>query len=481
MPETITTTSETSAETSADGQFRLPKPNCEQCVKLIEEIKRLREEKQRLKAKLRYQERKNDEGFFGSSTPSSKKPVKANTKGDRKNGGACKGHRGHGRRLISEQQADEVREIDIADHTCPDCHVSLEHVESRQRQVVDMAPIEVKKIVNRLHRWRCPNCRRSFRPKAPEVLPKHEFGNTLLANVAAEHYLHGIPMNRVARRLNLNPGSLLAAMHGLSNYFHQIPEKLIIEYRQAPVKHADETGWRNDGRNGYAWFYGTPQISIFRLRLTRSASVVREVLGDHPLPGVLVVDRYSGYNNVPCQVQYCYSHLLREVQEAGKQFPNLQEVQDFISAVAPLLANAIKLRSLPITDEQFYARADLLRLDIEQVMHSPAQHASIQRIQNIFRENANRLYHWAKDRAIPADNNLSERDLRTLVIARKVSFSSQGDVGANTREILMTTLLTLSKRFGEAEVIPRLKACLDQLANNPQKDSYQLLFVPDTS
>jgi len=52
------------------------------------------------------------------------------------------------------------------------------------------------------------------------------------------------------------------------------------------------------------------------------------------------------------------------------------------------------------------------------------------------RENAGRLYHWAKDRAIPADNNLSERDLRSLVIARKISFGSQAQAGAkNARDL----------------------------------------------
>jgi len=28
-----------------------------------------------------------------------------------------------------------------------------------------------------------------------------------------------------------------------------VPERLLLEYRRAPVKHADETGWRTDGHN----------------------------------------------------------------------------------------------------------------------------------------------------------------------------------------------------------------------------------------
>lgn len=45
----------------------------------------------------------------------------------------------------------------------------------------------------------------------------------------------------------------------------------------------------------------------------------------------------------------------------------------------------------------------------------------------------------------------------------------------------MTTLTILSKRFGQTEVIPRLKACRDQLANDPKQECYQLLFATNTS
>jgi transposase len=269
-------------------------------------------------------------------------------------------------------------------------------------------------------------------------------------------------------------------MHHLAELFKDVPQKLIAEYRQAPVKQADETGWPNDGRNGYAWIFVTRDITILRFRLTRSASVAKEVFGEEALPGVLIVDRYQAYNKINCVIQYCYAHLLRSVEDLGKEFSDHQEVQDFVGTTARLLAQAIQLRTQPISDEAFYTQADQLKLDIQQVMHRQAQHAGIQKIQNIFRENAHRLYHWAEDRSIPADNNYSERELRKLVIARKISFGSQADAGAKTREILMTTLLTLQNRK-PGNVMANLKACLDELARDPKQDPYQLLFAPNTS
>ena len=56
------------------------------------------------------------------------------------------------------------------------------------------------------------------------------------------------------------------------------------------------------------------------------------MLGDQPLAGVLVVDRYNGYNRAPCAFEYCYAHLLREVEELGKEFPEQAEVRRFTAS-----------------------------------------------------------------------------------------------------------------------------------------------------
>ena len=55
---------------------------------------------------------------------------------------------------------------------------------------------------------------------------------------------------------------------------------------------------------------------------------------------------------------------------------------------------------------------------------------AIRRVQNIFTENAARLYRWTENRELPPENNLAEGDLRPTVIARKVSFGSQSDGGS---------------------------------------------------
>jgi hypothetical protein len=267
---------------------------------------------------------------------------------------------------------------------------------------------------------------------------------------------------------------LWAALHQLARRLASVPRRLLLEYRRAPVKHADETGWRTDGRNGYAWLFSTALISLFRFRQSRAASVAQEVFGTKRLRGILVVDRYNGYNQAPCLIQYCYAHLLREVQDLAKEFPEVSEVSRFVAQFAPLLAEAMKLRAQELTSAQFRQRGLELKVEMKALVHSPAQHPGIQKIQNIFRERAARLYHWAKSSTIPADNNRAERELRPLVIARKVSFGSQSEQGAQTREILMSVLHTLRKRTDK--VFDVFQRCLDALAENEKRDPYKLLF-----
>jgi hypothetical protein len=52
---------------------------CPNCFEKQQRIDQLEQENQRLKQQLRYRQRQAEQGFFGSSTPSSKVALKANT------------------------------------------------------------------------------------------------------------------------------------------------------------------------------------------------------------------------------------------------------------------------------------------------------------------------------------------------------------------------------------------------------------------
>jgi transposase len=448
---------------------------CPECLKKQMKIDRLREENQRLKERLRYQERTAQEGPFGSSTPSAKVPFKTNTKpqSQARPGGAKAGHRGHGRHRVPPEQVDWEQPVK-APRRCPGCGGPLRSKGSRARTVLDLQRVRRQVVRYRLEHKYCPRCRRNVAARAPGVLGRNLLSNRFIAHVAVEHYLHGVTLGHLQSQLQMGEGTLIGALHQVARRLEPALSRLTGEYRRSPVKQADETGWRTDGHNGYAWLFDAPQVSLFRFRQSRSAQVAHEVLGHRRLRGVLVVDRYHGYNRAPCALQYCYAHLLREVQDLGKQFPEQAEVRCFVSELAPLLAQAMHLPGYGLSRAQYLEHARQTRLEIKLVAGAPAQHPGIQRIQNIFREQSKRLYHWARDPSIPADNNRSERELRPLVIARKVSFGSQSSAGAHTREVLMSVLHTLRKRT--PDVGAAFERALKRLAKHDSCDPYKALF-----
>ena len=451
---------------------------CESCLEKQRIIDRQTEQIEALRKKVRQLERKAAQGPFGSATPSAKIPLKANTAEEQRSkpGGAQPGHAGHGRKVVEDSDAARMETIAVGP-TCPHCGAALEHKEYRGRSVIDSQPLRTEPILYQLERARCRRCGQTVQARAPGVLPKSLYGNPLITQVVFLHYRQGIPMGRLCDQLGIGLGAVFEILHRMAALFRGVPPKLIEEYRQAAVRHADETGWRTDGRSGYAWLFASATVSLFRFRATRSAQVPKEVLGTQALGGVLVVDRYNAYNRSPCALQYCYAHLLRDVEDLAKEFPGEAEVTGFTSTLIPLLAEAMHLRGRPLADTEYSEQAGRLKQQIVDLVEQPAHHLGVRQMQELFRDNAHRLYHWVENRAVPADNNQAERQLRPTVIARKVSFGSQSDAGAKTREVLMSVVHTLVKRVSDPEA--HFQSVLDKLAADPKQDAAALLL--DTS
>jgi hypothetical protein len=165
----------------------------------------------------------------------------------------------------------------------------------------------------------------------------------------------------------------------------------------------------------------------------------------------------------------------KPIEDLEKEFPHVPEVKEFVNCTAPLLASAIRLRSETIAEKTYYEKAQDLKEKIMAAMNSPGKHPGVQNIQNIFREKNNRLFHWVKNRDVPAENNYAERELRPTVIARKVSHGSQSKAGARTRSILMSVLHTVKKRLRTGTVEDWLNEALQKYIHNPHIDPCSLL------
>ena len=449
---------------------------CNGCLEKQREIDRLKEELQRLRQKLSVNQRKSQDGFFGSSTPSSKVPVKSNSlvENRAKKGGGQVGHRGVGRQSFKSEAADEQRVAEVSVENCETCECRLHRMTSNERAVYEIEREKVRKIYYQIERKVCPRCRKTLRGKVENAMPRASLSNELIVEAAEQHYVLGRTLGQISERLLINDATLSSSLKRVGKLLKPCLEKLFAEYRASLIRHADETSWRTDGGNGWSWYFGSSTVSVHLFRATRSMSVVKEVLGTGPLTGVLVVDRYGAYNRVPCSIQYCYAHLLREMDDLEQEFDSQAEVQNYAAQMKLHLTDAMHLRQRGFEEEEYLREAEKIKVRILALSDRQAVHSAVRRWQDFFVEKADRLYQWCQSSQIPAENNYAEREIRKVVIARKMSYGSQSEEGAKTREIWTSILQSLKKR--EDNPRDKLIKALNKLSQNEKIDIAEELF-----
>ena len=102
--------------------------------------------------------------------------------------------------------------------------------------------------------------------------------------------------------------------------------------------HADETGWRQNGNNGYVWTFSTPTERYF-LRRGRGKAVVDEALSES-FSGVLVSDCYAAYHHYDGPKQRCWAHLLRDIHDLVALYPKDTALAQWAAAVHQLYVEA---------------------------------------------------------------------------------------------------------------------------------------------
>ena len=449
---------------------------CEGCLQKQLIIDRQKQEILALKQKLNLNEKRLKEGFFASSTPSSQLPVKENSLAENqaKRGGAQPGHPPNKRQAFTPEQADEVRQANVESQACQVCLCHLVSHTPNQRAIYDLQLEHLRKLFYQIERKRCPQCQKIFAGKVLDALPRATLSNSLLVELAHQHYVLGRTLGQIAGKLSLNDSTLAESFKRVGKLLEPCLEKLKKDYRQASVRHADETSWRTDGDNGYSWYFGSQDVSLHLFRETRSSRVVKEVLGQEKLAGVLVVDRYAGYNQVPCALQYCYAHLLRDLKKLEEEFESDPEVKAYTVEMKLCLTDAMQLRNRGLSVSEYRRAAQAIKAKMLELSQRPAKHLGVRNWQDFFVEKSERLYQWCESAEVPAENNYAEREIRKVVIARKLSYGSQSEEGAKTREIWTSVLQSLKKREGEGQA--KLLKVLNVLVENPELDIAEELF-----
>jgi transposase len=267
--------------------------------------------------------------------------------------------------------------------------------------------------------------------------------------------------------------------HRYADALEPLYQQIIFEMRKSLYLHADETGWTMDGKKAYAWLFANDLFKVFAFRETRGSKVPKEILGEEKSHLILIVDRYCGYSPLPFRRQFCYAHLLRDVKKLKLEFPDDEQVSVFCNDLMEQLTKAMKLKNKSLSRRKYISEARKIKKEIIRICNEQANDPGVQGIQNIFRENEDKLFHWVENPDIPCENNFGERNLRPVVILRKISFGCQSERGMRTREILMTILHTAKCRGRNP--VHFLAEALNILSQNPKADLSSLLFSDGVS
>lgn len=447
---------------------------CQECFKRDLLIDSLREELKIAKTKIRSMEKKRKKKITrkdveeSAHAPSSTRKFRTNStlENQLKKGGAKFGHKGAGRKSLQKLSRYSR---DTCPLNCPDCQTPLAPKDMISRTVVDAKPAQAvrRKII--LKRGQCSKCRKTFKG-SPPMLSRSLYGNQLLSQTLVMHYVYGISIGRILEVLGpeVTKGGLINSFHYFGKICGPARDILIESIKKEEVRNADETGWRTDGQSGFAWIFRSQKITIFEHCDSRGSKIPKSILGEGQLEGFLVVDWYGGYNQIKVKIQYCYAHLLREIKKLEKDFPEDNEIKRFPKKMGSLMKDAMNLQGKALTTEQYISEANAIKKALIKEINYPYQNLGIRYFQHIFITKKDRLYCWAENPNVPADNNRAEREIRSAVIARKTSFGSQSKRGAKTRSNIMSVLLTVKKRINKASIEQWSYQTLNAIAQNPK-------------
>lgn len=223
-------------------------------------------------------------------------------------------------------------------------------------------------------------------------------------------------------------------------------QKLLIELRAAPHVHADETGWRTDGRNGYLWALTDPQHTLYHVDKSRSGKVIVKLLG-RAFGGTLVSDFYSAYAKIDCRKQKCLAHLLRELTDSADKSPAFASGA-FYRQTRRLLKGMLLLKGRrgDLEDAGYTARARRLETRLGQLARADYQEPNERRIAKRMLKHLGELTAFLWDKDLQGTNNAAERAIRPAVVARKISGGSRSKNGANAWAKLASLFRTASQQ-----------------------------------
>ncbi len=338
---------------------------------------------------------------------------------------------------------------------CPDCNGALgAPAVCYSRQIIDIPILPASITEHVVFKRYCFSCRKRFYPTpdlSSYVIGKYRIGINLMGLISTMREEMRLPIETIQNhlkifyRLTLSVGEIVKILHVVAGFGKVDYENIKQQLLRSPVIHADETGGRENGKNGYFWNFSNEKFQFLLYRHSRGAKIVQEVLGvdGENYEGVIVSDFYAAYNEYTGFHQRCLVHYLRDMKEVIEEYPDDKILKAWAKDIKLLFKKAKEYTgppdNLPIglkeqlrEEKEVYFKKQLTNICEpyigKQTVFSKLNARALKYISELFT--------FVRFPNVLSDNNMAERVLRHLVVSRKISGGTRSPKGSETKSIL---------------------------------------------
>jgi len=250
--------------------------------------------------------------------------------------------------------------------------------------------------------------------------------------------------------LDISRGMLCKATqkvcYSLRPAYEQLAERLPTE-RQIGV---DETGHHDEGRLQWTWCFDAPDYSLFRIDESRGSSVLERMLGKD-FTGIVCADYWGAYRKYArlfdARVQYCMAHLIREIRFLAEH--SVKKLARWADGLLKWLKKLFKTlhRRNKLTAKGFLGLMEQIKYGFLRLVRRPPDHKLAKKLARRFRGKAAEDYfRFLTEPKLEPTNNSTERQIRPVVIDRRITQGTRGDTGMRWCERIWTALATCKKQ-----------------------------------
>lgn len=359
---------------------------------------------------------------------------------------------------------------------CRDCQTALgDPKESYKRYTEDIPPVEPKVTEHTIYGYWCPKCRKTVWPKMTDALKNSQIGLRVVVFSAWLHYLVGVSVSNIVKwlsvfsHLKISPGGLTQAWANLAQLLEWHYQAVAQEINRGDKIHADETGWRVNGRTHWLWSFSDTRFCYYVINRSRGSPVVATLFGKK-FAGILLCDFWGAYNKLQALAkQRCLYHLFTELRRISKTNDSI-EWKRYRKKLTRLLKDAIRLQSQKSRlDASVYDRRKQCVLErFEAVRTLETSHRDIRRLGKRFKRHQDEMFTFLDYEDLSPYNNHAEQQMRGPVISRKISQQNRSRKGVSTQAVLMTLFRSLQLQ-GKNPVEALLKLTKDSIEDRLSK------------